>query len=248
MSRLAGRTAIVTGSGRGIGRQHARALAAGGARVVVNDLGAGVDGSGTDLGPAEAVCKEIRSSGGEAIPSQHDVADWDQASELVDLAISSFGGLDILVNNAGILRDRAFFNMSEAEWDAVIAVHLKGHAASSRHAMAYWRTEAKAGRSRLASVIHTTSSSGLCGNFGQANYGAAKMGIVGLSKVLSIEGIKYSVRSNVISPSARTRMTNQQTGAEILGEPEETGYDPYGAEHIAVVAAWLAEANCPANN
>ncbi len=248
MIRLAGRIAIVTGAGRGIGRAHALALAGGGARVVVNDLGAQVDGEGADLGPAETVYQEILARGGEAVVSHHDVSDWDEARGLVDLALESFGGLDVLVNNAGILRDRAFVNMSEDEWDAVIAVHLKGHAAPSRHAMAYWRAEAKAGRPRAASIIHTTSSSGLCGNFGQANYGAAKMGVVGLSKVLAIEGAKYGVRSNAISPSARTRMTAVMTGTELLGEPDETGYDAFGPEHIAPVAAWLAEADCPANN
>ena len=238
----------MTGAGRGIGRAHALALAAGGASVVVNDLGTGVGGEGADTGPAESVCAEIRAGGGRAVASRHDVSDWTAAHDLVALAIDSFGGLDILVNNAGILRDRAFFNMSEDEWDAVVAVHLKGHAAPSRHALAWWRAEAKAGRVRAASVIHTTSSSGLCGNFGQANYGAAKMGIVGLSKVLSIEGAPYGVRSNVISPSARTRMVAGMTGADQLGEPDETGYDPFGPEHIAVLAAWLAEADCPANN
>ena len=248
MNRLAGRVAIVTGAGRGIGRAHALALAAGGASVVVNDLGTGVGGDGADAGPAEAVCAEIRSGGGRAVASRHDVSDWTAAHDLVGLAVESFGGLDILVNNAGILRDRAFFNMSEDEWDAVVAVHLKGHAAPSRHALAWWRAEAKADRPRAASVIHTTSSSGLCGNFGQANYGAAKMGIIGLSKVLSIEGAAYGVRSNVISPSARTRMVAGMTGADQLGEPDETGYDPFGPEHIAVLAAWLAEADCPANN
>ncbi|WP_428273706.1 SDR family NAD(P)-dependent oxidoreductase [Candidatus Palauibacter sp.] len=248
MSRLAGRVAIVTGAGRGIGRAHALALAAGGASVVVNDLGTGVGGDGADAGPAESVCAEIRAGGGRAVASRHDISDWIAARDLIALAVESFGGLDVLVNNAGILRDRAFFNMSEDEWDAVIAVHLKGHAAPSRHALAWWRAEAKAGRPRAASVIHTTSSSGLCGNFGQANYGAAKMGIVGLSKVLSIEGAPYGVRSNVISPSARTRMVAGMTGVDQLGEPDETGYDPFGPEHIAVLAAWLAEADCPAHN
>ena len=248
MSRLAGRVAIVTGAGRGIGRAHALALAAGGASVVVNDLGTGVGGDGADAGPAESVCDEIRAGGGRAVASRHDVSDWTAAHDLIALAVESFGGLDVLVNNAGILRDRAFFNMSEDEWDAVVAVHLKGHAAPSRHALAWWRAEAKAGRPRAASVIHTTSSSGLCGNFGQANYGAAKMGIIGLSKVLSSEGAPYGVRSNVISPSARTRMVAGMTGVEQLGEPDETGYDPFGPEHIAVLAAWLAEADCPANN
>ncbi|WP_420634428.1 SDR family NAD(P)-dependent oxidoreductase [Candidatus Palauibacter sp.] len=248
MSRLAGRVAIVTGAGRGIGRAHALAFAAGGARVVVNDLGTGVDGEGADGGPAEAVCTEIGAGGGRAVASGHDISDWTEARELIAFAIDSFGGLDVLVNNAGILRDRAFVNMSEAEWDAVVAVHLKGHAAPSRHALSWWRAEAKAGRPRAASVIHTTSSSGLCGNFGQANYGAAKMGIVGLSKVLSIEGAPYGVRSNVISPSARTRMVAGMTGADQLGAPDETGYDPFGPEHVAALAAWLAEADCPAGN
>ena len=248
MSRLAGRVAIVTGAGRGIGRAHALALAAGGASVVVNDLGTGVGGDGADAGPAESVCAEIRAGGGRAVASRHDVSDWIAARDLIALAVESFGGLDVLVNNAGILRDRAFFNMSEDEWDAVVAVHLKGHAAPSRHALAWWRAEAKAGRPRAASVVHTTSSSGLCGNFGQANYGAAKMGIIGLSKVLSIEGAPYGVRSNVISPSARTRMIAGMTGADQLDEPDEKGHDPFGPEHIAVLAAWLAEADCPANN
>ena len=248
MSRLAGRVAIVTGAGRGIGRAHALALAAGGASVVVNDLGTGVGGDGADGGPAESVCGEIRAGGGRAVASRHDVSNWTAAHDLIALAVESFGGLDILVNNAGILRDRAFFNMSEDEWDAVVATHLKGHAAPSRHALAWWRAEAKAGRPRAASVIHTTSSSGLCGNFGQANYGAAKMGIIGLSKVLSIEGAPYGVRSNVISPSARTRMIAGMTGADQLDEPDEKGYDPFGPEHIAVLAGWLAEADCPANS
>ncbi|WP_419860346.1 SDR family NAD(P)-dependent oxidoreductase [Candidatus Palauibacter sp.] len=238
----------MTGAGRGIGRAHALALAAGGASVVVNDLGTGVGGDGADAGPAESVCDEIRAGGGRAVASRHDVSDWTAARDLIALAVKSFGGLDILVNNAGILRDRAFFNMSEDEWDAVVAVHLKGHAAPSRHALAWWRAEAKAGRPRAASVIHTTSSSGLCGNFGQANYGAAKMGIVGLSKVLSIEGAPYGVRSNVISPSARTRMIAGMTGADRLDETDETGYDPFGPEHVGYLAAWLAEADCPARD
>lgn len=248
MRRLEGRTAIVTGAGRGLGRAHALALGAGGARVVVNDLGSGVDGAGAALEPAESVCEEIRAAGGEAVASHHDVADWREASRLVDLAIETFGGLDVVVNNAGILRDRAFTNMSEDEWDAVIEVHLKGHAAPSHHAMVYWRAESKAGRPRKASLIHTTSSSGLCGNFGQANYAAAKMGIVGLSRTLAIEGARYGVRSNAISPAARTRMTGLQAGAEQLPGPDETGFDPFAPEHVARLVAWLAEADCPAND
>ncbi|MDH3733213.1 MAG: SDR family NAD(P)-dependent oxidoreductase [Gemmatimonadota bacterium] len=247
MSRLAGRIAIVTGAGRGLGRAHALALGAGGARVVVNDLGSGPGGEGTDAGPAQSVCEEIRAAGGAAIASHHDVADWAAARELIELAIDSFGGLDVLVNNAGILRDRAFANMSEGEWDAVIHVHLKGHAAPSHHAFRYWRTESKAGRGRAASIVHTTSSSGLCGNFGQANYGAAKMGIVGLCKVLAIEGAGYGIRSNALSPSARTRMTGAMAGAdELLGTPAPGEHDPFAPEHVANLVAWLAEADCPA--
>lgn len=248
MSRLAGRIAIVTGAGRGLGRTHALALAAGGARVVVNDLGGALTGDGTDSGPAETVCEEIRAAGGEAVASGHDVSNWNEAAELVQLALDSFGGLDVLVNNAGILRDRAFANMTESEWDAVIAVHLKGHAAPSHHAFAYWRAEAKAGRTRAASIVHTTSSSGLCGNFGQANYGAAKLGIVGLCKVISIEGLGYGVRSNALSPSARTRMTTGIPGSDdMLGNPAAGEYDPFAPEHISPLVAWLAEADCPAN-
>jgi len=247
MGRIAGRVAIVTGGGRGLGRTHALALARGGARVVVNDLGSALDGEGQDLGPAESVCEEIRALGGDAVASHHNVADWDEAEALVRLAIESFDGLDVLVNNAGILRDRAFANMSEAEWDAVIAVHLKGHAAPSHHAFVYWREAAKGGSPRQASIVHTTSSSGLCGNFGQANYGAAKMGIVGLMKVLAIEGAKYGVRSNAISPSARTRMTTVQAGAEdVLSEPAPGEFDPFAPRHISTLVAWLAEAACPA--
>jgi len=247
MDRLAGRVAIVTGAGRGLGRTHALALAAGGARVVVNDLGSALDGEGADLAPAESVCEEIRALGGEAVASHHDVSDWTEADGLVRLAREAFGGLDVLVNNAGILRDRAFANMSEAEWDAVVAVHLKGHAAPSHHAFVYWRDGAKSGSPRMASIIHTTSSSGLCGNFGQANYGAAKMGIVGLCKVLAIEGAKYGIRSNAVSPSARTRMTAVQAGAEdVLSDPVPGEFDPFAPEHISALVAWLAEAACPA--
>src|SRR5690606_19095514 len=182
----------------------AMALAAQGAAVVVNDLGGDLQGNGRDATPAQETVAEIRANGGRAIVSGHDVADWRDAEEMVALAIDHFGGLDILVNNAGILRDRLFANMSEEEWDAVIRVHLKGHAAPSRHAMAYWRNDGKAGRQVAASIVHTTSLAGLVGNFGQANYAAAKLAVVGLSRTLAIEGTKYGVRSNAVSPSART--------------------------------------------
>jgi len=276
MKRLEGRVAIVTGAGRGLGRAHALALADGGARVVVNDLGASLAGAPptgvgppptggkppteagapltgaspqTELSAAEAVCEEIRERGGAAVASHHDVADWVAARDLIDLALSEFGALHVLVNNAGILRDRAFANMTEEEWDAVVRVHLKGHAAPTHHALRYWRGQAKAGTPLAASVIHTTSSSGLCGNFGQANYGAAKLGIVALSRIVAIEGARYGVRSNAISPSARTRMTEVMTGTEeLLGRPEDWGeFDPWAPENVSPVIAWLAEADCPAN-
>jgi len=177
------------------------------------------------------------------------VSDETQVAAMISATLQAFGRLDYAFNYAAIIGDETPLAVYAHEtWDRVIAVNLKGHAAPSRPAMAYWRAEAKADRTRAASIIHTTSSSGLCGNFGQANYGAAKMGVLGLSKVLAIEGAKYGVRSNVISPSARTRMTAVMTGTEALGEPDDTGYDAYGPEHIAAVVAWLAEAGCPAND
>ncbi len=178
--RLSGRVAVVTGAGRGLGRSYALALAAHGAAVIVNDLGADLHGAGRDPSPAQSVVAEIMERGGEASVSGHDVADWGEAKALVTMAVETYGRLDILVNNAGILRDRLFANMAEDEWDAVIRVHLKGHAAPSRHAMEYWRGEAKAGRPVAASIVHTTSLAGPVGSFGQANYSAAKHAVVGM--------------------------------------------------------------------
>ncbi len=237
---LEGRVAIVTGAGRGLGRSYAMALAAQGAAVVVNDLGGDLQGNGRDATPAQETVAEIRANGGRAIVSGHDVADWRDAEEMVALAIDHFGGLDILVNNAGILRDRLFANMSEEEWDAVIRVHLKGHAAPSRHAMAYWRNEGKAGRQVAASIVHTTSLAGLVGNFGQANYAAAKLAVVGLSRTLAIEGTKYGVRSNAVSPSARTRIETS------LKAPPEGVFDVFSPDNVSPLICWLALADCPA--
>jgi NAD(P)-dependent dehydrogenase (short-subunit alcohol dehydrogenase family) len=239
---LAGRVAIVTGGGRGLGRAHCLMLAHEGAAVVVNDLGGDLHGAGKDPSPAQEVAREIEAMGGKAVVSGHDVGDWGQAAELIGHAVKAFGNLDILVNNAGILRDRTLANMSEEEWDAVIRVHLKGHAAPSRHAMAYWRDESKAGKTVAASVIHTTSLAGLVGNFGQANYAAAKLGIVGLSRVIALEGAKYGVRSNAVSPSARTRIEAS------LKPPPAGVFDVFDPANVAPLIGWLARVDCPATN
>jgi len=246
--RLEGRVAIVTGAGRGLGRAHALALAEQGAAVVVNDLGGDVHGAGADPTPAQQVVGEIQARGGRAVASGHDVADWEQAAALVALAVERFGDLHVLVNNAGILRDRTLANMSEAEWDAVLRVHLKGHAATSRHAVAYWRDRAKAGAQVRASVIHTTSIAGFAGSFGQANYTAAKLGIVGLSRVIALEGARYGIRSNAVSPSARTRIGMQTPGAEETFQPpaEPGAFDRLAPENVSPLIVWLAAADCPA--
>lgn len=249
MAALDGRVAIVTGAGRGLGREHALLLAAEGAAVVVNDLGGDVHGKGVNCSPALSVVHEIQSSGGRAIASGHDVSDWEQAGELVKLAIEYFGALHVLVNNAGILRDRTLANTTEADWDAVVRVHLRGHGATAHHALAYWRDQAKAGRPMDASVIHTASISGLRPNFGQANYGAAKLGVVGLSGVIALEGAKYGVRSNAVSPSARTRLTLAETNSEGsgLGLPDDPGaFDPLDPANVSPLVAWLARSDCPA--
>ncbi len=240
MGRLEGRVAIVTGAGRGLGRAHALTLAAEGAKVVVNDLGGDLHGEGRDATPAQEVVRDIAKAGGEAMVSGHDISDWAQAEAMVAETVRRFGRLDVLVNNAGILRDRLLANMSEAEWDAVIRVHLKGHAAPTRHAMAYWRERSKAGETVRASVVHTTSLAGIVGNFGQANYASAKLGIVGLSRVVALEGAKYGVRSNAVSPSARTRIETT------LKPPPAGVFDVFDPANVSPLIAWLAMADCPA--
>ncbi len=249
MKRLEGRVVIVTGAGRGLGRAHALLLASLGASVVVNDLGGDVHGEGADISPGAAVVREIEELGGRAVVSGHDVADWEQAGELVQLAIETFGDVHALVNNAGILRDRTIANLTEDEWDAVINVHLKGHAAPTRHAMAYWRAQAKASGKVRASIVHTTSIAAFGGNFGQANYTAAKSGIIGLSRVAALEGERYGVRSNAVSPSARTRLGLESPGAqEAFGPPTEEGaFDRFDPANVSPLVAWLVEADCPAN-
>lgn len=237
--RLTNRVAIVTGGGRGLGRAHALALAAEGAAVVVNDLGGDIAGRGEDRSPAREVVQAIEAAGGRAVASGHDVSDWSQAAALVDLAVTELGGLDILVNNAGILRDRLLANMSEEEWDAVVRVHLKGHAATSRHAMAWWRGQSKAGAKVEASIVHTTSLAGLVGSFGQANYAAAKLGILGLSRVCALEGARYGIRSNAVSPSAATRI-------ETSLERAESGFDRWDPANVSPLVVWLSLPGCPA--
>ena len=233
-----GRVAIVTGAGRGIGKEHALALAREGARVVVNDIGAEVDGTGASGDPANEVVDEIKRAGGEAIVNGDDVSSWDGAARLVDAAVSSFGGLDVLVNNAGILRDRMLVNMTAEDWDAVIGVHLRGTFAMMRHAAAYWRRLSKSGQAVDARIVNTTSNSGLFGNVGQANYGAAKAGIASLTVIASMELARYGVTVNSVSPGADTRMT-QELGRD-HGIAANDGYDPRSPVHIAPLVVWLA--------
>ena len=239
MSRICeGRVAIVTGAGRGLGREHALELARQGAKVVVNDLGAAADGVGASAGPANEVVALIREMGAEGVANGDDVADFDGAHRMVQQAIDTFGGLDILVNNAGFLRDRMLVNTAEDEWDAVIRVHLKGHFAPLRHASAYWRAEAKEGRTRAARVINTSSGAGLQGSVGQATYSAAKAGIAGLTLVAAHELARYGVTVNALAPAARTRMT-EAAFANTMAAPE-SGFDAMDPSNVSPVVAWLA--------
>jgi NAD(P)-dependent dehydrogenase (short-subunit alcohol dehydrogenase family) len=239
MPDLNGKVAIVTGAGRGIGREHALALARAGARVLVNDLGASLAGEGVDEGPAHDVVREIETLGGEAVANGENVADFAGAKRMVDAALESFGRLDILVNNAGILRDRMLVNMEEAEWDAVVEVHLRGHFAPTRHAAAHWRERSKAGDEVRARVINTSSPSGVFGNVGQANYGAAKAGIVGFTLIAAQELQRSGVTVNAIAPNARTRMTEAAFG-EI--PPPDGGFDPADpANNSPIVVALCAD-------
>jgi NAD(P)-dependent dehydrogenase (short-subunit alcohol dehydrogenase family) len=237
MSRLCeGRIAIVTGAGRGIGREHALSLARHGAKVVVNDLGGAIDGSGSDLSPAEQVVDEIVSAGGEAVASSENVADWEGAQRMINTAIETFGDLHVVVNNAGILRDRVLANMTEEEWDSVINVHLKGTFAPSRWAIAYWRERAKAGEPVSGRIINTTSVSGIYGNPGQTNYGAAKAGIAAFSTIAALEVARYGVTVNAVAPVALTRMT-EGLGPAPETEEEREMRSPHW---IAPIVTWLA--------
>jgi len=242
MPDLSGKVAIVTGAGRGIGREHALALAAAGAKVVVNDLGGTLAGEGSDLSPAQQVVAEIEAAGGRATADGENVADFAGAGRMVEHAVSEFGRLDILVNNAGILRDRMLVNMSEEEWDAVITVHLKGHFAPTRHAAAHWRERSKAGEELRARVINTSSPSGVFGNVGQTNYGAAKAGIAGFTLIAAQELARYGVTVNCIAPNARTRMTEETFD---MGDAPD-GFDPLDPANMSpvVVALCADEAQC----
>ncbi len=235
-----GRIVIVTGSGRGLGRAHALELARQGARVVVNDLGCELDGSGGGSGPAGEVVDEIRGSGGDAIANGDDVADFEGAARMVAAAIDAFGGLDVVVNNAGFVRDRMFANAAEDEWDAVVRVHLKGHFAVARHAAAHWRDEAKAGNPVDARIINTSSGAGILGSVGQAAYSAAKGGIATLTLVQAAELGRYGVTANALCPAARTRMT-EGVFTEMMATPDAPdAFDAMAPENVSPLVAWLA--------
>jgi NAD(P)-dependent dehydrogenase (short-subunit alcohol dehydrogenase family) len=228
-----GRVCIVTGAGRGLGREYALMLADEGAKVIVNDLGGGRDGFGADVGPAQQVVEEIRARGGTAVANTDDISSWDGAERLVRQAVGTFGGLDVLINNAGILRDRMLFSMSEEDWDAVIRVHLKGTFAPSCFAAAYWRERAKSGERNDARIINTTSVAGLYANPGQTNYGTAKAGIAAFTQIAAQELAKYGVTVNAVAPGALTRLT------EDLGLPDDM-VKRFDARWVAPVVTWLA--------
>jgi NAD(P)-dependent dehydrogenase (short-subunit alcohol dehydrogenase family) len=236
-----GRVVIVTGAGRGIGRAHALALAAAGAKVVVNDLGAELDGRGRSSGPAGEVVDAIRAAGGEAVANGDDVADWEAAGRLVQAAVDAFGRLDVVVNNAGFVRDRMFVSTAEEEWDAVVRVHLKGHFCVARQAAAHWRDRAKGGEKLDARIINTSSGAGLQGSIGQSAYSAAKAAIATLTLVQAAELRRYGITANAIAPAARTRMT-ETVFAEMMAKPAE-GFDAMAPENVAPLIVWLASAD-----
>jgi NAD(P)-dependent dehydrogenase (short-subunit alcohol dehydrogenase family) len=247
MGALDGRVAIITGAGRGIGREHALLFASEGAKVVVNDLGGAVDGSGDDRTPAQQVVDEIRALGAEALANDDDVADWEGGRRLVAATVEAFGDLHVLVNNAGILRDKMLVNMSTEEWDSVIHVHLKGHFIPTRHAAAYWREKVKDGREVSAAIVNTSSTSGLLGNPGQTNYGAAKAGIAAFTVIAAQELGRYGVRVNAIAPAARTRMTEQTPGlGDIVKAPKDpAAFDVWDPANISPLVAYLSTESCP---
>ncbi|MGB3893573.1 SDR family oxidoreductase [Mycolicibacter sinensis] len=247
MGALEGRVTVITGAGRGIGREHALLFAAEGASIVVNDLGGSNAGEGADAGPAQQVVDEIIAAGGKAVANTENISSWDGAKGLVQQAIDEFGRLDVLVNNAGILRDAFIPGMEESQWDAVINVHLKGHFAMLHHAAAYWKAQSKAGDQPNAAVINTASGSGVTlPNAGQANYGAAKAGIAALTLIAAEELDRYGVRVNAIAPIARTRLTLATPGmGALMAEPDEGEVDLFSPANISPLVAYLATEKCP---
>jgi NAD(P)-dependent dehydrogenase (short-subunit alcohol dehydrogenase family) len=239
MGTLDDRVVVITGAGRGLGREHALLMAAEGAKVVINDLGGGAGGGGSDASPADEVVAEIGAAGGFAVANYDDVSDAAGAERLIRTAIDTFGDLHVLVNNAGVLRDRLLVNMTEDEWDIVMRVHLRGHFLPSKFAANHWRAQSKAGHTVQASLINTTSTSGLLSNVGQANYGAAKTGIATFTEICQKELERYGVRCNAIAPAARTRLT------EALIPAVEGEFDPYDPANVSPFVAYLATAECP---
>ena len=234
-----GRVVVITGAGRGIGRGHALEFARQGAKVVVNDIGAELDGSGGSTGPAGEVVEEIRAMGGEAVANGDDISTWDGGANLVKAAIDAFGDLHVVVNNAGVVRDRMFANATEDEWDLTMQVHLKGHFTTSRHAAAYWRDKAKAGEAVDARIINTSSGAGLMGSVGQAAYSAAKGGILALTLVQAAELGRYGITVNALAPAARTRMTEQVFASTMAAPDDPSSFDPMAPEHGAPEGVWL---------
>jgi len=241
MALCDGRVVIVTGSGRGLGRAHALEFARQGAKVVVNDLGVAQDGSDPSDTPAQQVVDEVVAMGGEAVTSSHDVADWDAAGEMVQLAIDTFGGLDVVVNNAGIVRDRMFVNSEQAEWEAVLRVHVLGHAAPARHAATYWRAKSKAGEQIDARIINTSSGAGLMGSIAQAAYSAAKGAIASLTLVQAAELGRIGVTANALAPAARTRMT-EAAFADMMADVGEDAFDAMDPANVSPLVVWLGSA------
>jgi len=249
MGLLDGRVCIVTGAGRGLGREHALALAAEGADVVVNDLGGNLDGTGSDIGPAGEVVAEIEAMGARAVANTDSVTDWEGAQRMINQAVETFGDLHVLVNNAGILRDRVMVNTTSEEWDAVIDVHLRGHFAPARWASAYWREKFKKDNAPVMGSIINTASAAMLGNPGQANYSAAKAGIAAMTLVQAMELRRYGVRANALCPVARTRMTLQVPGTgDSLNVPDDPArFDAYDPANVSPLVAYLATADCPFN-
>ncbi len=247
MGALEGRVAIITGAGGGIGREHALLFASEGAKVVVNDLGGSMDGTGDDRSVAQWVADEVKDLGGEAVANSDNIADWEGGQRLINKAVEAFGDLHVLVNNAGILRDRVLVNMTEQEWDVVIHVHLKGHFVPTRFAAAYWREQTKEGKQVNAAIVNTSSTSGLLGNPGQTNYGAAKAGIASFSNICAQELSRYGVRSNTIVPAARTRLTEATPGlGDMVRAPEDAAkFDVWDPANISPLVAYLSTADCP---